>query len=110
MLTFRALRVFLGKLSEEQLDQQVQILPHDPDGDKPTHLLPVYAIGAVKELCHIDDGDEIVIETRSADDFKHHPEQIVLESDDSPFDEDGNSSYDLEEDGWRGNKTGKLYD
>jgi hypothetical protein len=44
-------------------------------------------LGTVEALCHA--GNEIACATRSCDDFKHHPEQLVLLYDESIFDENG---------------------
>ena len=99
--TYRELKEFVASLTEEQLDQEVQILPNNPTPD-PTLLEPVIGIDTIE---HYEAED-----TRSAVDFQHHPEQVVLLSDYCPFDKEGNSYFVMEEDGMmRGNKTGKLY-
>ena len=96
----------LKKLTPAQLKQNAMLLPSSPLPE-PLLLEPIIGIGTVKEMCHVK--GEIVTETRSADDFQHHPEQIVMLYDGSPFDKDGNSFYTMEDKGLRGNKTGKLY-
>ncbi len=102
--SYRNLRDFLNTLTESQLDQKVQLLPPG----NPALLQPVYAAGTIEEMCHVD--GKIGTETHSADDFKHHPEQVVLLCDHSPYDEEGNNYFTMEEGGMRGNKTGKLYE
>ncbi len=103
--TYRRLKEQLALMTEAQLDQEVQIMPNNPTPD-PTRLQPVYGINTVECYCHVD--GEVAQETRSAVDFQHHPEQVVMLSDYSPFSKDGDSFYTLEEEGFRGNKTGKL--
>lgn len=100
--TYRDLRRCLRMLTEAELDQSVQILPHEPDEGKPIRLEPVVAIDSIERF-------EVESKTHSADDFEHHPEQIVLLSDYSPYSEDGDSFYELRPDGKMiGNKTGKI--
>ena len=96
----------LKKLTPEQRKQNAMLLPPSP---LPTPLLlePVVAIGTVEQMCHVE--GKIVTKTRSADDFQHHPEQVVLLYDGCPFDEDGNSFFTMTEKGMVGNKTGKVY-
>lgn len=110
MLTYRELRDHLNSLTEEQLSQEVMALPSI--GGEKVGLQPVISIGTIEELCHVK--GEISTETRSTKDNEHHPEQVVILIDSSPFDEEGNFFYELEEkDGniiFRGNKTGKEYD
>lgn len=105
VFTWKKMLDCLGKLTEEQLQQPAMLLPPNPT---PAHSLlePILCIGTVEELCHVD-GD-VCHETRGPD-FQHHPEQVVALRDWAPFDEEGNTSFTMEEGGMRGNKTGKLY-
>jgi len=105
--TYRDLRNMLGSMTDAELDQKVQIMPPNRDGDKPIRLQPAICIDTIENLCHTN--GEIDQETRSADDFKHHPEQVVVMVDWSPYSSDGDEWYELEEDGGlRGNNSGKL--
>lgn len=104
--TYRVLQQQLAKMTDAQLDQEVQVMPNNPTPE-PTRLLPVYGIDTVENYCHVD--GEVATETRSAVDFQHHPEQFVLLADYSPFSKEGDSYYEMEEGGLRGNKTGKLF-
>lgn len=106
--TWKQLLEQLKKLTPEQLAQNVQIFPPHCTPD-PIKLMPVYGVYTVAELCH--DGDEVLDETRSADDFKHHPEQVVLMSDHCPFSDDGDTYFTMNEDGtMTGNVSGKTTD
>jgi hypothetical protein len=102
--TYRDLHAAIELLTDAERDQSVQILPNEPDGEKPIRLEPVVAIDSIERF-------EVSNPTHSADDFQHHPEQIVLLSDFSPYSEDGDSWYELLPDGkMRGDKTGKIID
>ncbi len=103
--TYRDLLFVLDEMTDGQLDQAVQIAPSQPNKDKPTGLMPVIAFNTVQYFFH--DGEEVCQETRSAEDWKHHPEQFVLLADDHPFSDQGDFYYELTEDGWKGDKTGK---
>jgi len=107
--TYEVLYQALAKLTPEQRKQSVQMFPphNTPDAVK---LQPIYGLHTVKELCHADDG-EVLDETRSADDFQHHPEQLVLLSDYHPFGDEGDTCYTWNEDGsMTGNVSGKTFD
>ncbi len=97
---------YLKTLTDEQLDQEAMLLPPNPTGSL-TLLEPIFAFGTVEEMCHVD--GEVVTETRSGNDFKHHPEQVVALYDYAPYDEDGNTFFELVDGGFKGNKTGKIY-
>jgi len=84
--TYKELLRSLAAMTEAQLDQEVQIMPNNPTPG-PTRLQPVYGINTVE---HYEAED-----TRSAVDFQHHPEQVVLLSDYSPFYEEGNSYFEV---------------
>ena len=95
---------------DERLSQPIQIVPPMCDYTKPHNLMPAYACGTVKELFHYADGTHDC-ELRSSQDFLHHPEQLVLCVQASPFDEEGNSSWLMLPDGRvQGDKTGKIED
>ena len=81
----------LLKLTEEQLNQKVKILP--PNGNKlhNYHLEPVIGINTVEYYCHID--GEVITQTRTCEDFQHHPEQVVLLRDGSGVGEYGDTLY-----------------
>jgi len=91
---------YLQTLTYQQLEQRPMVMPHQPDDDKVVNLLPVVVMITVEET---------ELETRSAEDWNHHPEQVVLLTDLHPFDGEGNLFYTLEDEGGRGNNTGKLY-
>lgn len=93
----------LKKLSPEELKQPVQFALPEPNGDKRVTLYGCYELGYASDF----EGQG----TRSVLDNEHHPEQVVIHSDQNPFSEDGDSIYELREDGkFYGNKTGKLLD
>ena len=110
--TYKELLEYLQTLTPEQLEQRIMVLPPDVEiggNDEVVDLLPVFAIGSVKSLY------EDTRETRSADDWNHHPEQIVICTDCNPFDGEGNDAFELVEDEngnilWKGNNTNKLYE
>ncbi len=103
--TYRDLLEHLQKLDVSALDQQVEVLPPHNDG-KPVRLHPVLGVNTVKEYCHV--GEEIDTLTRSTLDFEHHPEQVVLLTDGSPFSVDGDTFFTLKDGNFVGNKTGKI--
>jgi hypothetical protein len=108
--TYGDLFNYLKTLTEDQLKQTVQILSPTPIHGKATLLEPGIGINTVKNYCHDGKTDEILTDTRSIEDFAHHPEQIVILRDGPCFDEHGNTWFTLEKGGgMRGNKTGKLY-
>lgn len=107
--TYRNLLEKLKELSEDQLNQPVQILGTDINHDDGSiRLEPVLCVDTVENLCHVD--GEISTPTHSTEDFNHHPEQIVLLRDYSPFGKDGDTSYELKDGVLVGNKTGKVVD
>ena len=103
VVTWNDVLEYLKKTPEHQLKQRAMLLPPTVDGDKPILLGSAIALCTIIGLGLKDD------DTRGCEDFKHHPEQLVMLYDDSPFDEDGNTAYELVEGGFIGNKTGKLY-
>lgn len=109
MKTWKDVLEFLQKLSEDQLNQTAMLMPPEPDQTKSVHLEPIVAMGTVAYMCSSLDDDEVTTQTRGSDDFQHHPEQVIMLYDYSPYDEDGNTCYELVEGGFIGNVTGKLY-
>lgn len=107
-MTYNDLLMALQNLTPAQLEQSVMILPDNADGDKSVGLLPIYCLDSIQYFCHSTDNDEILQQTRSSNDNKHHPEQFVLLADDNPFSEEGDFYYELTDSGWKGNKTGKI--
>jgi hypothetical protein len=80
--SYRQLRDFLNSLTDEQLSQQVQILPQQNGSiDKPIGLEVVIGAGTVEEFLHVEGDPEPIVQTHSNIDWKHHPEQVVLASD-----------------------------
>ena len=77
------------------------VMPHNPDETEAIGLLPVVMMATVEETQR---------ETRSAEDFNHHPEQVVMLTDWHPFSPDGDFSYMLTEEGWVGDRSGKVFD
>lgn len=107
--TWATFRDFLNSLpaDDPRLAQRMEVLPHTSDHTKPVHLLPVVSWGTIEEMLHVN--GEVCLETRSADKFEHRPDLFVLTLDDSPFDEEGNSFWEMNDDGSLvGNKTGKV--
>ena len=111
-MTYRELKNALAKLDEKQLEQNVQLLPpsHLHEGET-MELWPVIELMTVEDCFTIPNtGEYDGTVTRSADDNAHHPEQLVFITDINSFDEEGNSSWTLTEEGFVGNKTGKVVD
>lgn len=104
--SYRQLLDFLHDLTEDQLDQQIQILTDECESGKASLLEPIIGSGTVEQLCHAN--DEVISETRNVMDFKHHPEQVVLLRDGPPYSEDGDTAYEMVKDGFIGNVTGKF--
>ena len=99
-MTYREMLAKLSALSEEELDQNAMICPHSADGDETLDLQPVVGVYSVKEL-------EVV--TRSDDDAKHHPEQIIIFIDLHSFDKDGDDVIEMDPDfGDIGVRSGKV--
>lgn len=105
--SYAELRDYLNTLSEGELKQQVQILGDKGSLNEDSHLEPVVGAGTVEKMCHVD--GEAVTQTRSAQDFQHHPEQVILVRDGSPFGKDGDSAYEMVKDGFIGNVSGKFF-
>jgi hypothetical protein len=105
--TWKELKDYLDTLNEVQLGQPAQILPNSSCLDKPVLLLPLIGAGTVEEMCSVD--GKVLTETHAIQDWEHHNEQVVALSDGAPFDEEGNSEFEMVEDGMIGNKTKKLY-
>jgi hypothetical protein len=93
--TYRDLRDYLNRLTDAQLDQPVQILPHQSDCDRPHELWPGFAIGTVGHFCASDPDDPPTCWTRSTFDNDHHPESVVILVDGNFFNEDGSIGEDL---------------
>ena len=89
------LRDYLNAIpaGDERLSQSIQVVPPMCDYMKPHNLMPAYACGTIKELFHYADGTHDC-ELHSAQDGKHHPEQLVLCLDASPY-EEGHRSKQL---------------
>ncbi len=99
VFTWEDLLIALKKLTPEELKQSVQIFPPHNTPD-PVKLMPVLGIGTVDYF-----GEK---NTKSNDDFKHHPEQVVLLTDHHRFSDDGDTYYTLQKDGTMiGNVSGK---
>jgi hypothetical protein len=105
---YKHLKSALDKMTPEQLEQQVQILPGNPTGE-PIQLEPAIFIGTVEEMCHYADG-EVSTETRSEVDDKHHPEQVVIGRDGPSRSIEGDTAYEWNDDNeFVGDHTGKRY-
>ena len=107
--TYRHLLDYLLTLTDAQLRQNVMTMNPSGEVGEAVRLRPVFAAGTVEEMCHVDGSVETP--THSADDFRHHPEQVILLEDGSPYSKDGDSYYTLgkDEQGMylEGNVTGK---
>jgi hypothetical protein len=105
--TYRKLLEQMKKMSDEELDQSVQVYPpHNTPNVVP--LKPVIAFDTVKELCADQNGENCQT-TRSCVDNKHHPQQWVLLTDYNPFSEKGDTYYTWEKDGSLvGNVSGEV--
>lgn len=90
--TYRDLKNFLNQLTDEQLDQRVQVATYDAvtqydkDG-KPLPLELAISIASVKDL-----GFNAV---RSDVDNKYHAEEIVILTDTNSWAEDGSYAQEL---------------
>lgn len=91
----------LKKCTPDQLKQSVQIFPPHNTPD-PVKLMPGIAFDTIEAL-EADD-------TRSDDDFKHHPEQLVLLIDYHKFSDLGDTHYlmDFKKEQMVGNVSGKV--
>jgi len=99
-LTYREMLEKLSRFSEQELDQNAMICPYSADSDKALELQPVVGVFTVQEL---------EADTRSDDDGKHHPEQIVVFVDSHSFDEDGDDVIVIDPDfGDIGYRSGKV--
>jgi hypothetical protein len=109
-ITWRVLREMIDSMPEERLDDIVEIMPPDPDGDSPNELHKVIGMGTVGHYVSSEDGVEQST-TRSSTDNKHHPERYVLLVMENWFDEDGNWAFewDMESDTYTGVPTGNVY-
>lgn len=106
LFSYRQLRDYLDKMPADALSQQVEILP--PQGGSISDIImlePVIGVGTVEEMLHVD--GEVVTETRSSQDFAHHPERIILLTDYNGHSKDGDTYYTMTDGGFIGNKTGK---
>lgn len=81
--TYGDLLAALQLMTKEQLEKRVQVLPPNPDGDKPTECMPVYCI------CTVESGLDPDVGIRSSYDNKNHLDDIVICADWHPFDENG---------------------
>ena len=93
----------LKKCTPEQLKQSVQIFPPHNTPD-PVKLMPGIAFDTIEGFEETN--------SRSADDFKHHPEQLVLLTDHCGFSDYGDTYYtmDFVKKQMVGNVSGKIFD
>lgn len=107
MESYADLLTYLQSLTKEQLAQKVQAFLYQ-NNDRPVKLLPLVSANTVENLCHVD--GEVCTETRDVTDFKHHPEQVVLLLDSSPWTDEGDMFLKLNDDGsLTGVQTGLTY-
>jgi hypothetical protein len=92
--TYRDLHDYLGRMTDDQLDQRVQILP-PLSHDRLYALGWVVAIGTVEYFCPFDPADPWPFRTRSIFDNDHHPESVVMLVAGNFFNEDGSIGEDL---------------
>lgn len=88
LYSYRELRDALDNLSDEQLDQQVQIMLPDPDGDKILPMHPGISFNTIKHF--LDDQ-----KTRSSVDNEHHEEDLIILVDWNMYADDGSIGFDL---------------
>jgi RNase P/RNase MRP subunit p29 len=109
--TYRDLKSKLDAMTEEQLSQQVQVHKSEAVMARVVRLDVAIAIDTVDNLFRSAEG-ELVQETRSSLDFKHHPEQVILLLDACPFSEKGDTMYEMRKvDGKTvlvGNRSGEM--
>ena len=96
MMLYRELKAVLEKMTEEQLNQQAQVMVPQFDNDKPFPLHPVIDFNTVHHFITPPDSDEEQDITRSSIDNEHHPEHFVLLVDYNMYAEDGTIGFDLE--------------
>jgi hypothetical protein len=107
-LSWRRLRERIDAMPPERLDDPVQLLP--PSGhDEPIPLGVVYEMDTIGYYSTCEDGSMVENYTRGVLDNENHPEHYVLLTDHNPHDKDGNTCFELTDDGCIGNKTGKNY-
>ncbi len=85
--TYADLLKALQSLPADKLAQRVQILPNNPDCDRPTGLLPVYAFDSLATF--------EAENTRDSKDGKNRLSSLVLMADNHPFGESGEICHDL---------------
>lgn len=88
-ITWRDILIKLQAHPEELLDQPVEIMLPQADGDVPVPLVAGIALETIGELCDPNG------RTRSSVDNQHHPERLVLLADFNLFAEDGSIGFDL---------------
>lgn len=83
--TYRDLKKALESLTEDQLNQRLQIC--DDFQEDITELKPIIAIGTVSEF--------ELPGSRSCVDNKYHSNELIMLVDHNPFDKDGAIAYEL---------------
>lgn len=89
--TWRDLRDKLNQLTEEQLNQRVQVVKSHPVEDFVIPLEPAIALATIDEL--------ELIYTRSSIDNRHHGDAVVLFTDSNPHAINGATAYEWHADG-----------
>lgn len=93
MLTYRQIKLIIDTMTDEQLDQQAQVM--NPDSEDVIPLHPIISLKTVKELVSSPGGEEELQRTRSSFDNEHHPEHFVFLMDLNMFAADGTIAFDL---------------
>lgn len=109
-MTYEELAQYIAQMTKEERKQPVQMMGPQVNYDQPIPLMYAIGIDSIKVYCHDEDNPEIAVDkTRGSVDNEHHPEHHVLLIEDNPFDVDGNFSFQMVEEGYIGDKTGKFY-
>lgn len=100
--TYRELLAFMENMTEQQLDQPVQVVLPSGDLDKAVELQPGIAIGTVAQM--------EFYKARSSVDNKYHADEVVLLIDGNPFSVEGAVAYSLSDaDDWDDMKNHPIY-
>ena len=96
IFTLRDMKEALANLTEEQLDQQAEIMITRDNPDLPFPLHPIISFETIKYFLSSSSGVDSGDTTRSSVDNEHHPEHFVFLMDYNMFSPDGTIGFDLE--------------
>jgi hypothetical protein len=106
-MTYGELLELLKQFSPEDLKQPIQVF-ESGNAENTVALFGVYAVNTVDHWSRDIENGAVIEKFRSVLDNEHHPEHIVMLIDVCPFSEEGDTHYTLTDEGWVGNKSGKI--